>query len=198
MHETLLLGTRNVEKAAELAALLEGLPWKVVSLADMPEVPEPVEDGATFEENAVKKAFHYGQHLNVACVADDSGLAVDALDGAPGVLSARYAGEGCSYEDNNRKVLEGLKGVPEEQRTARFICCAVFAPLIGPPRVEVGKIEGRIALEPRGDKGFGYDPIFIPEGHDLTFGEMDPAEKNAISHRGRAFLKLRQFLESLV
>jgi XTP/dITP diphosphohydrolase len=197
VSETLLIGTANPDKAAELAALLEGLPWEVKSLRDFPPVPEPEEEGATFEANATLKALYYGQQFNVACVADDSGLVVDALGGRPGVLSSRYAGPGCSYADNNAKVLKELEGVPDEDRTARFICCAVLAPLIGAPQVERGTVEGRIAHEARGEHGFGYDPIFIPDGHDITFGEMPPELKHSMSHRGRAFRKLRTYLESL-
>ena len=195
--QPLLIGSGNRDKAAELAHILEGLPWTIHSLRDYPEVEEPIEDGATFEENALKKARYYGQQFGVACVADDSGLVVDALDGAPGVYSARYAGEGCTYADNNAKLLNALRDTPESERTARFVCCAALVLPDGRSHIELGTVEGRIAAEYRGANGFGYDPVFIPQGHDVTFGEMDPADKHAISHRGRAFRNLRAYLETV-
>jgi XTP/dITP diphosphohydrolase len=197
MPETLLIGSGNRDKAAELAVLLEGLPWRVLGLKDMPPVDEPEEDGDTFEANALKKARYYGARFGTACVADDSGLAVDALGGAPGVWSARYAGEGCTYADNNAKLLRELDGTPPEQRTARFVCCAALVLPDGREHVTMGTIEGRILGACRGLGGFGYDPLFVPEDHTLTFGELDPAAKHDISHRGRAFRKMRAFLETL-
>lgn len=198
MSEVLLIGTANRNKVAELAHILEGLPWDVKSLDAFPTVPEPQEDGDTFEANAIKKAVYYGRLFEVCCVADDSGLVVDALGGAPGVLSARYAGPECSYADNNAKLLRELAGIPESQRSARFVCCAAFAHRSGRTQVETGVVEGRIIEEPRGAGGFGYDPLFVPRGHDLTFAEMDPVQKNAISHRARAFQRLRAYLETLL
>lgn len=196
MAETLLIGSGNRDKAAELAHLLDGLPWDVRCLKDYPSLDEPMEDGATFEENALKKARYYGGHLGVACVADDSGLVVDFLDGAPGVYSARYAGEGCSYADNNRKLLEAMAGVPWHERTARFCCCAVFMPADGgAPYITEGTVEGHIAVVSAGTNGFGYDPLFVPRGEERTFAEMAPEEKHALSHRGRAFERVRRFLE---
>jgi len=197
MAEVLLIGSGNRDKAAELARLLPGLPWEVKCLNDFPPADEPAEDGETFEANAAIKARFYGAHFGVACVADDSGLVVDALEGAPGVHSARYAGEGCSYADNNRKLLEALNGVPWHERTARFCCCAAFAPRGGGPvHVAHGICEGYIAIAPAGDKGFGYDPLFVPKGEERTFAEISPDEKHAISHRGRAFASLRAYLEN--
>lgn len=198
MPEPLLIGSSNRDKAAELAELLKGLPWTVMSLADLPSVPEPVEDGDTFEANAVKKAIYYGRHFDMSCVADDSGLIVDALNGAPGVYSARYAGEACSYADNNEKLLRELAEVPSAQRTARFVCCAAMAQRSGRTHVETGVVEGHIAGALRGTQGFGYDPLFIPRGHAATFAEMDPHQKNSLSHRGRAFTRLRAYLETLL
>lgn len=194
MPETLLIGTANRHKAEELARILEGLPWLVKCLADYPNMPEPVEDGDTFQANAVKKALYYGKGFSVCSVADDSGLMVEALGGAPGVFSARYAGEGRSYIDNNAKLLRELAHVPVGQRCARFVCCAAFADCAGNVHIETGSVEGRIALECRGRQGFGYDPLFIPLGSELTFAEMDPAAKDAISHRGRAFQRIHDFL----
>lgn len=191
----LLIGSGNRHKAAELQEILEGLPWMVKSLADYPAVEEPVEDGATFEENAIKKAQYYGAQFDVACVADDSGLCVDALGGDPGVYSARYAGEDCTYDDNNRKLLNAMADVPKERRTARFVCVAAMVEPGGEPHLERGVVEGLLASACRGVNGFGYDPLFIPEGHECTFAEMDPEAKHAISHRGRAFSKLREYLD---
>lgn len=197
MREPLLIGTHNPDKARELAELLDGLPWDVKTLADFPPVPVPREDGQSFEENAVAKATYYTHCLGVWSVADDSGLVVDALSGGPGVESAHYAGEGCSYADNNRKLLAALQRVCEQDRTARFVCCAALASPDGTVHVETGSVEGRIALDCRGRNGFGYDPLFVPEGYDQTFGELPPPVKRAISHRARAFRKLRAYLESL-
>ncbi len=197
MDRVLLIGSGNRDKAAELAELLVGLPWAVRGLNDFPAIDEPEEDGDTFEENALKKARHYSQAFQVCCVADDSGLQVDALGGAPGVYSARYAGPNGAYADNNAKLLAALKDVPEEKRTARFVCCAAFVSPDGTTHSVFGKVEGRIALSPRGTNGFGYDPLFIPEEMALTFGELNGDAKHAISHRGRAFRQLRAFLETL-
>lgn len=197
MGSPLLIGSGNLKKARELQDLLEGTRWEVKSLADFPAVPEPVEDGDTFEANAVKKAQYYAGAFAVSCVADDSGLVVDALDGAPGVHSARYAGPDHLDAANVAKLLDELADVPEARRTARFVCCAAFVSTDGLLHTETGVIEGRIALAPRGSSGFGYDPVFIPEDHDRTFAEMPLADKQAISHRGRAFRKLREYLAVL-
>ncbi len=197
MPEPLVIGSQNPKKAVELAALLEGLPWDVKSLADFPALPEAVEDGDTFEANAIKKAHYYATQLNLWCVADDSGLVVDALDGAPGIYSARYAGPNCSDADNNAKLLTALAEVPEAKRTARFMCCAAIVHPGGKPYTEMGTVEGRILFEHRGNHGFGYDPLFVPEGFETTFGEMPLEAKHAISHRGRAFKKLRDYLATL-
>jgi XTP/dITP diphosphohydrolase len=197
VREPLLIGTRNRGKVAELRALLNGLRWEIKCLADLPPVPDPVEDGDSFEANAVKKAVYFREKLGVWCVADDSGLVVDALGGAPGVLSARYSGEGANDVSNNAKLLAALADTPEPLRTARFVCCIALARPGLQPQVETGVAEGRIAFECHGRGGFGYDPLFIPEGFAKTFGEMDPAEKLTVSHRGRALRKLRAYLESL-
>lgn len=197
MADVLLIGSGNRHKAQELSHLLVGLPWEVKSLADYPEVDEPEEDGTTFEENAVKKVRYYGERFGVACVADDSGLEVDVLDGAPGVYSARYAGEGCTYADNNEKLLDALEVYVWHERTARFVCCAAFLRPGGEPHVVRGTVEGHIAMEGFGDNGFGYDPLFVPAGHDRTFGEMPPEQKHKLSHRGRAFAQIRAYLENL-
>jgi XTP/dITP diphosphohydrolase len=198
LPEVLLIGSNNRKKAAELAELLRGLPWEVKSLADFPAVAEPEENAETFEENAAAKARYYSEAFGVACAADDSGLCVDALGGAPGVLSARYAGSDCNDARNVAKLLDALAEVPWHLRTARFVCCAAFVRPGAEPHLERGKVEGHISVEPFGSNGFGYDPVFVPEDHDCTFAEMDPRDKHAISHRGRAFAKLRAHLETLV
>lgn len=197
MPEVLLIGSKNRKKARELAELLRGLPWDVKCLADFPAVDEPEENAATFEENAVIKAEYYSNAFGVACAADDSGLCVDALDGAPGVFSARYAGPACDDARNVAKLLDALADTPWHLRTARFVCCAALVRPGAGPHIERGEVEGHIAAEPFGEHGFGYDPVFVPENHDCTFAEMDPRDKHVISHRGRAFAKLRACLETL-
>ncbi len=197
MIESLVIGTRNPGKIRELTLLLEGLPWAIKGLGDLPPMDDPVEDGDTFEANAIKKAVYFSDCFGLPCVADDSGLVVDALDGAPGLHSARYAGENSTDADRNVKLLAALEGVPEAERTARFVCCAAFARPGTLPHTEMGAVEGRILFAPRGYDGFGYDPLFAPEGFSLTFGELTPEDKMAMSHRGRAFRKLRAYLESL-
>jgi XTP/dITP diphosphohydrolase len=197
MGEVLLVGSANRKKAAELSALLQGLPWEVRNLHDYPTVPEPEETGATFEENALLKARYYGEAFNVSCLADDSGLVVDVLDGAPGIYSARYAGPGATDADNCAKLLDALEEYMWHERTARFVCHTAFFRPGHAVHVEDGAVEGHISMEPFGDGGFGYDPLFVPLGYDRTFGEMDPVEKHGLSHRGRALAKFRAYLASL-
>jgi len=197
MSSVLLIGSGNRDKARELATLLAGLPWDVKGLKDYPAVEEPEETGITFEANALLKARYYGGHFGVACVADDSGLMVDALDGAPGVYSARYAGPDCTYADNNEKLLRAIETVPWHERTARFVCCAALLLPDREPVVFTGTVEGHIAVARAGDKGFGYDPLFVPNGEERTFAEMAAEDKHAISHRGRAFEQVRAHLETL-
>ncbi len=196
MTRNLLIGSANLNKAGELATLLVGLPWNVLSLRDFPEIAAPEETGTTFEENAALKAQYYAKAFNVACVADDSGLVVDALDGAPGVYSARYAGEEANDAANNEKLLDALAEMHWHERTARFVCCAAYyAPGEG-MHLETGEVYGHIAVSPFGNNGFGYDPLFVPDGFEKTFAEMSVNEKHAISHRGHAFEKMRAWLES--
>ena len=136
----------------------------------------------------------------MACVADDSGIEVNALNGAPGVYSARYAGEDCSYDDNNQKLIEALSNVPQDQRGARFVCCAAFVDINAAKTEHVvpGTVDGIIANACLGEHGFGYDPVFIPEGYDRTFAELGPEIKSQVSHRGRAFRAMSTFLESYI
>lgn len=197
MGDVLLVGSRNRKKAAELSALLQGLRWEVCGLHNYPSMPEPEETGTTFEENAVLKAHYYSEAFGVACLADDSGLVVDALGGAPGVYSARYAGPEATDSANNAKLLQALEDYLWHERTARFVCHAAFCQPGQPVHLECGTVEGHISMEPFGTGGFGYDPLFVPEGFDRTFGEMDAPEKHGLSHRGQAMGKFRAYLESL-
>jgi XTP/dITP diphosphohydrolase len=180
----LLIASQNPKKLKEIREILDLPGLELVSALDLPGAPDIVEDGLTFEENAAKKALTMARASGLWALADDSGLEVDALNGAPGVHSARYAGEPMKYSANNRKLLTTLRG--ETNRRARFRCVLALASPQGEVRTVEGTCEGAIADGPRGRKGFGYDPLFVPEGHTVTFAEMDPAEKNRISHRGRA------------
>ena len=198
MPPKLLLASANRGKLRELRAILEGLPVELVGLDDAGagEPPEVEETGDTFLENALLKARAYADWSGLAAVADDSGLEVDALGGAPGVRSARYAGQGASDRANLDKLLDGLDGVPPERRTARFRCAAVLVdPEVGKWHAEAAW-DGRILDTPRGSGGFGYDPVFLPDGWDQTSAEVDQATKDAASHRGRAFRALRPAIEA--
>jgi XTP/dITP diphosphohydrolase len=197
----LLLATRNRGKLAEMRRLLEGLDLDVVGIDEVGGAPQVVEDGHTFEANAIKKARQTALATGLLTVADDSGLEVDALGGAPGVWSARFAGEGASDADNNRLLLERLDGVPLADRTARFRCVlALYDPRPqgtgqGVPQLGSGTCEGHIIEAPRGLGGFGYDPLFVPlGGGGRTMAEMNPDEKHRLSHRGAAAHLLRDLL----
>ncbi len=185
----LLLATRNRHKLDEIRAIL-GTPGLVLKSAlDFPHLPDVVEDGATFEANAEKKAVTLAKATGCWALADDSGLEVDALEGAPGVFSARYAGEPTDYAANNQKLLRELHNA--KHRTARFRCVIALSNPEGRVRFVDGRCEGRIIDELRGAEGFGYDPLFIPDGFELTFAEMPATQKNAISHRARALAAAR-------
>lgn len=193
-----VIASGNEDKVKELQELLRDTPIRVRHPREFGGIPEIEEDGVTLEDNARKKALTVAQRFRLPAVADDTGLFVDALGGRPGVYSARYAGEGVSYEENVRKLLAELKGVADERRTARFVCViALSVPADGDITVKTveGVCQGSIAHKPRGNQGFGYDPIFIVSGTDRTFAEMDPQEKNEISHRGRALAKLKALLQ---
>jgi XTP/dITP diphosphohydrolase len=203
----LLLASANQGKLRELRTILAGLPVELVGLAELGlgEPPEVEETGETFLANARIKGRGYAAWSGLAAVADDSGLEVDALGGAPGVRSARYAGPGAGDQANLDKLLAALAGVPPERRTARFRCAAV---LVDPKAGGSGGLkpgrewhaeaawEGRILEAPRGRGGFGYDPVFLPDGWELTSAEVDPATKDAASHRGQAFRALRPAIEA--
>ncbi|HEU4897479.1 MAG TPA: RdgB/HAM1 family non-canonical purine NTP pyrophosphatase [Actinomycetota bacterium] len=194
----LLLASANRGKLRELRTILEGLPVELVGLAEagLGEPPEVEETGDTFLANALIKAWAYAAWSGMAAVADDSGLEVDALGGAPGVRSARYAGPGASDQANLDKLLAALEGVPPERRTARFRCAAVLVdPEAGKWEAEAAW-EGRILDAPRGSNGFGYDPVFLPDGWEKTSAEVDQATKDAASHRGKAFRALRPAIEA--
>lgn len=198
MAPRLLLASANQGKLRELRTILEGLPVELVGLADagLGEPPEVEETGDTFLENALLKGRAYAAWSGMAAVADDSGLEVDALGGAPGVRSARYAGPGASDQANLDKLLAALAGVPPERRTARFRCAAVLVdPAAGEWHAEAAW-EGRILDAPRGSGGFGYDPVFLPGGWESTSAEVDQATKDAASHRGQAFRALRPAIEA--
>lgn len=193
----LILATKNKDKVKEIRALLEDLDIEVLSATDFPELPDVLEDGSSLEENAVKKAKVIHQQTGYFALADDTGLEVDALDGKPGVFSSRFAGENASYSENVTKLLQLLKNIDDSQRTARFRTVAAF---VGDGILETfeGVCEGMIIRERRGDKGFGYDPVFFVPEVGLTFAEMDAAQKNLISHRGKALQKFKDFLREFL
>lgn len=194
----LVLATRNEGKVEELRSLLASTGIEVVSLSSYPQEPEVVEDGATFYENAVKKAREIAAAVGEITLADDSGLEVDYLNGAPGVLSARFAGAGHNDAENNKKLLQLMDGVPEPERTARFKCVIAVATPTGKVATSQGTCEGIITSASRGDMGFGYDPIFLVPGYNKTFAELAGEQKNAISHRGRALARVRSILAELL
>ena len=194
----LLVATNNAGKVRELSQLLAGLPLRLRLLSEFPEVPEAEETGTTFAENATLKAMHYSSSTGLLTLSDDSGLSVDALGGAPGVYSARYGGRHATYAERMARLLDefGAAGGGGERR-ARFVCVIADAePSAGTLETFEGTCEGRIAHAPRGAGGFGYDPVFIPDGHDETFGELPEHVKHALSHRARALARAAQYLRS--
>ncbi|MBI1806095.1 MAG: RdgB/HAM1 family non-canonical purine NTP pyrophosphatase [Ignavibacteria bacterium] len=184
--KTLILATRNPGKVEEITSILSGLHLTVKSLLDYPNLPEVVEDGQTLEENALKKAREIFRATAVPALSDDTGLEVFYLGMKPGVFSARYAGENVSYADNNRKLLAELKNVPINERRAQFRCVAAFIGK-GVERTTHGVCPGRLLDEVRGSGGFGYDPLFVPDGYEETFAQLPGNVKNSISHRAMAF-----------
>jgi len=193
----LLLGSSNPGKLREMHELLAGMPYRVLSPADVGLRGAPEETGTTFMENAILKARHYAEKSGLLAVADDSGLSVDALGGGPGLYSSRFGGEGATDDDRNRLLLERLEGLPPERRGARFTS-AVVAARDGRVLFQAEEsVEGRIVEAPRGPNGFGYDPVFLYEPFGKTFGEVSGAEKDRVSHRGKSFARLREFLRSL-
>jgi XTP/dITP diphosphohydrolase len=191
----LLIATRNAGKVREMQPLLDGLPLSLRSLAEFPEIVEVEETGSTFTENASLKARGYAAQASLWTLADDSGIEVEALGGAPGVLSARYGGEGASDAERTARLLAELSRTNDEQRRARFVCVIAIAdPAARLVHTSTGTCEGSIALAPRGDNGFGYDPVFIPDGFQKSFGELSSDIKQRISHRARALKAARSFL----
>jgi len=187
----LLIATRNQHKLREIREIFSLPGLEIVSVSDYTDLPEVEEDGSTFAENAAKKAVTLAHIAGVWTLADDSGLVVDALDGAPGIYSARFAGPAAGAEENNAKLLKSLKNT--DVRTARFVCAmALCAPEQGEVMLVEGRCEGRIISEGRGAGGFGYDPLFIPEGYEQTFAELGSEIKNCISHRAQALVKARE------
>jgi XTP/dITP diphosphohydrolase len=199
----IVLASRNKKKVEELRKIMEAaiaaetdVSVNILTPDAFPECGDVEEDGDTFEANAVKKAVYISKCSGLTAIADDSGLEVDALDGAPGVYSARYAGEPPDDMANNRKLLDEMEGVPEGKRAARFVCCIALASG-DDVKTFMGYVEGKIGKENRGENGFGYDPVFYPEGCDRTFAEMSDDGKNALSHRGRALKALQDYLKAI-
>ena len=193
----IIFATGNEHKMTEIREILAGLKAEILSMKDAGITADIVEDGSTFEENAVIKAKAVAKEVDAIVLADDSGLEIDYLNKEPGVYSDRYMGEDTSYEIKNQALLDWLKGVPKEKRTARFVC-AIAAVLPGGTELLVeGAMEGRIGYEEKGDNGFGYDPIFYVPEYGCTSAQMDPEQKNAASHRGRALEKMKDRMISL-
>jgi len=190
----LLVATTNRGKFLEISEVFRDLPFRILSLRDFPDAPPVVEDGDTFLANARKKAHETARWSRQLTLADDSGIVVDALGGRPGVHSARYAGENANDEDNRLLLLEELKGIPKERRSAAFVCLLVLAYPDGREIVTEGRVEGVIAEAPRGDNGFGYDPLFLIPSLGKTTAELDLAHKNSLSHRGKALKSLADLL----
>ncbi|KPB05493.1 XTP/dITP diphosphatase [Bacillus sp. CHD6a] len=186
----IIIATNNPGKVKDFEVILEPKGFKVKSLADFPEIPDVEETGTTFEENALLKAEAVSAHLGKIVLADDSGLEVDALNGEPGVYSARYAGMEKDDKKNIQKVLHGMEGVPNEKRTARFVCVLAVVDPSGEKFTVRGTCEGNIATEPIGENGFGYDPIFYVNEKQKTMAQLSKEEKSEISHRGNAMKEL--------
>jgi XTP/dITP diphosphohydrolase len=196
----LVLATANPHKVTELSRILEAghVDVRLASLTDFPGAPDVPETGATFAENALLKAHAIAQFTGLPAVADDSGLCVDALNGMPGVLSARWSGRHGDDGANLQLVLAQLADVTDDRRGAQFVCAAALALPGGREHVSEGVVAGRLIREPRGRNGFGYDPIFVPASSDITTAEMDPADKDRISHRGKALRGLAPVIAALL
>jgi len=193
----LVVATNNPHKVKEIAVILMGEDYEILSLDHFHDAPVVIEDKSTFEGNAVKKASIISQYTGMLTLADDSGLEVDALNGEPGVLSARFAGENATDKDRNCKLLNLLMDVPESERIARFKCAMALSHPQGDTDVVLGVCEGSITFEPKGDTGFGYDPVFLVPSYGKTFAELGPDIKNRISHRAIALQKVRKILSNL-
>ncbi len=196
IHRPLVLATKNEGKIKEFNELLSGFEIQIKSLADFGPIPPILEDGKTFDENAYKKASMTAKFLGFPAFADDSGLVVEALDGAPGIHSARYAGEGATDEINNLKLLKAMEG--KKNRKARFECVISIAVPWGPALTYESSCEGEIALQMTGESGFGYDPVFYYSPLKKTFAQMTRQEKNKVSHRGKAMVELRNEFDKVI
>jgi len=195
----IVLATRNRKKVEELMRMFAGYSIVFQTVDAFPGCPEVIEDGRTFRQNAVKKAVAIARYTGCLALADDSGLEVDALDGAPGVYSARYAGKDAIDGDNVKKLLKDMMGIDDPvSRTARFVCCIALALPDGRSKTFTGHVKGTIGKRPKGHNGFGYDPVFYPQGHERTFAEMEDTEKDDMSHRGRAMKKLYAYLKEML
>lgn len=190
----IVLATNNKDKIKEIKKILSGLKAEILTLEDFPNFPKVEETGKTLEENATLKAKTIFQFTGLPSMADDSGLEVNALEGAPGVLSSRFAGEHCSYRDNNRKLLSLMKDVSWGKRLARFVCIVTLTKDLDHIITVKGEVEGIITFEERGENGFGYDPVFYLPQLDMTFAQLPLEEKNKISHRARAFAKAKELI----
>ena len=199
MHQRVLIATQNMGKVREFRRLLDGCRAEFVGLEQLTPCDAPAETGAIFLENADIKARGYAQHFGMIALADDSGLVVDALDGAPGIHSARFGGAGLSDDERTRLLLDKIADVTEPLRTARFVCVvALFDPHTDSLMHSTGCVEGTITREPRGTNGFGYDPVFVPNGDSRTTAEMSSDEKDQLSHRGRAVRSIAPRLMQLL
>jgi XTP/dITP diphosphohydrolase len=196
MADVVVLATRNEGKIKELARILGSVP--LVGLDEFPGAPEVAETGATFEENALLKARAIAAYTGQPSVADDSGLCVDALNGMPGIFSARWSGTHGDDQANLDLLLAQISDVPDERRGANFTCAAALVFPDGTSQVVLGEVTGQLIRTPRGSGGFGYDPVFVPDGYDVTTAEMTADEKDAISHRGKAFRALAPFITGSV
>ena len=195
--ERLIFATGNKDKMKEIRMILGDLDYEILSMKEAGITADIVEDGKTFEENAQIKAKAISKLANCLVLADDSGLEVDYMDKQPGIYSARWMGEDTSYDIKNKKIIENLEGVPDEKRTARFVCAVAAAFPDGRVITKRGTIEGIIGYEQRGENGFGYDPIFFLPEYGKTTAELPPEEKNKISHRGRALEQIKEELKKL-
>ena len=195
--DKILIATTNQGKVQEIRNLVKGLPALFLSLSEVPDIPEVLEDGATFEENALKKAREMAYSTGIVTLADDSGLCVDALDGRPGYIPRDTRATDASDEEKYLRVLEEMQDVPDPERSARFVCAVALVAPDGEEKLFRGVCEGRITREPRGSSGFGYDPIFYFEEAGCTFAQMDQESKNRVSHRGRALRQFAEFLRKL-
>ncbi|MEW8973985.1 MAG: RdgB/HAM1 family non-canonical purine NTP pyrophosphatase [Tissierellaceae bacterium] len=198
-HRRLVLSSNNIHKIDEIGRILEDLPIEVLSKRDIGlENLEVIEDGTTLEENSKKKAIALSEKTEYMVMADDSGIFVEALNGAPGVYSARYSGDDGNDEENNKKLLRELKDVPLEDRRGSFLTVITLVTEDKEVFTVKGECKGHIIFEPKGSNGFGYDPLFVPDGYDKTFGELDSEVKNKISHRAKALEEMRKLLIRLI